>query len=505
MLAGDELAAEALALARPPPNAQFSDLWGRSGDRWSPRSRLPDFSWAGYAGGERSIPRWPRGVDVRDFGARPDDGDDDSAAFTRALEAAPAGTAVFVPAGRWHLRKTVELHRSRVALRGAGSGPDGTVLVVDRSLKQVYGVPAGHDPEYWASHGGFLHIGGRGNEDKLAELRDGAKRGDHWVEVDDASKLKVGEVVTLWLDMNGDVERELYDGQFELRGGCLDALELPVKIDRIDGRRVRLLQPLRLDLPRSANPRLRNAPGVSDVGVEDLRFQFKSGPYPGHHLEDGFNGIEVERAHDLWIRNVTFDDADLGIILERTKFATVDGVKFVASRASRQGVQAHHGLTLSSAADSLVQNVEFDLDLWHELTVVRMAHGNVFRRIWGREVNLDHHGEAPFENLFTNFGRVDRWSWLSGGGAACKGPHSGARGTFWNMRGLPLPQRYDDLDSDTGGETENLPWVSIQTTLIGDVPEQTAKNNTGRWVEKLPRLWPEDLYRAQYVKRRTGQ
>ncbi len=501
----DELYAEAQALNRPPANAQFSDLWGRSGNAWKPTSRLPDFSWAGYAGGERRIPRWPKGIDVRDFGAKANDGDDDSAAFTRALAAADRDTAVFVPAGRWHLRKIVELNRNRVVLRGEGSGPQGTVLVVDRSLKAVYGVPPGKDPEFWASHGGFLHIGGKGSEDKLADLIGGGKRGEHWIEVDDASKLEAGEIVTLYLDMNGDVERELYDGQFQLNGGCLDDLELPVQIDRIDGRRVRLLQPLRLDLPRSASPRLKKAPAVSHVGVEDLRFEFQSGPYEGHHREDGFNGIEVERAHNLWVRNVTFHDADLGIILERTKFATVEDVKFTADRQGREGVQAHHGLTLSNAADSLVQQVAFELDLWHELTLVRAAHGNVFRRVSGREVNLDHHGEAPFENLFTNFGAVDRWSWLSGGGAACKGPHSGARGTFWNMKNLSLPRRYDDTDGDTDGETENLPWVSIQTTLIGDVPEATAKNQTGRWVEDLPRLWPEDLYRAQYVARRTAR
>ena len=33
-----------------------SELWGKSGEKWSPQSRLPDFSLAGYHFGERPIP-----------------------------------------------------------------------------------------------------------------------------------------------------------------------------------------------------------------------------------------------------------------------------------------------------------------------------------------------------------------------------------------------------------------------------------------------------------------
>src|SRR6185503_6442966 len=36
--------------------AQVSELWGRGGERWSPRSRLPDFSFAGYHFGDDPIP-----------------------------------------------------------------------------------------------------------------------------------------------------------------------------------------------------------------------------------------------------------------------------------------------------------------------------------------------------------------------------------------------------------------------------------------------------------------
>ena len=43
--------------ATPAPQAtNASDLWGSEGERWTPRSRLPDFSFAGYHAGEKPIP-----------------------------------------------------------------------------------------------------------------------------------------------------------------------------------------------------------------------------------------------------------------------------------------------------------------------------------------------------------------------------------------------------------------------------------------------------------------
>src|SRR5690606_13038896 len=36
--------------------SEESLLWGRTGERWSPTSRLPDFSYAGYRRGEAPLP-----------------------------------------------------------------------------------------------------------------------------------------------------------------------------------------------------------------------------------------------------------------------------------------------------------------------------------------------------------------------------------------------------------------------------------------------------------------
>ena len=50
---------------------QHSLLWGERGERWTPDSRLPDFSYAGYRRGESPLPALKPQASVRDLGAAP--------------------------------------------------------------------------------------------------------------------------------------------------------------------------------------------------------------------------------------------------------------------------------------------------------------------------------------------------------------------------------------------------------------------------------------------------
>ena len=37
-------------------SCSYSSLWGRAGEKWMATGRLPDFSYAGYHAGEKTIP-----------------------------------------------------------------------------------------------------------------------------------------------------------------------------------------------------------------------------------------------------------------------------------------------------------------------------------------------------------------------------------------------------------------------------------------------------------------
>jgi hypothetical protein len=70
--------------------ASASEAWAPAilSDETLAGTYLPDFSYAGYHWGEEPPPHPPPTLDVTDFGAAPDDGEDDTAAILKAVDAA---------------------------------------------------------------------------------------------------------------------------------------------------------------------------------------------------------------------------------------------------------------------------------------------------------------------------------------------------------------------------------------------------------------------------------
>ena len=118
--------------------AQFvnSELWGENGELWDPNGLLKDFTNVGYQNGNVPIPDWPVGVNVLDFGAVPNDDEDDSQAFIDAVAACPPNTAVFVPNGRYILLQQVRINRDYIVIRGENMWR--TVLFFPKNLGEIY-------------------------------------------------------------------------------------------------------------------------------------------------------------------------------------------------------------------------------------------------------------------------------------------------------------------------------------------------------------------------------
>src|SRR5690606_26028940 len=81
---------------------QYSELWGKNGEKWTPASRLPDFSYAGYHSGEAEIPELPVKANVKDFGAVGDGLSNDTEAFQKAIQSVSNG-AILVPEGTYKI------------------------------------------------------------------------------------------------------------------------------------------------------------------------------------------------------------------------------------------------------------------------------------------------------------------------------------------------------------------------------------------------------------------
>ncbi len=126
----------------------------------------------------------------------------------------------------------------------------------------------------------------------------------------------------------------------------------------------------------------------------------------------------------------------------------------------------------------------------HDLTVEGLANGNVFSKGRTVQMTFDHHANMPYENLFTDIDAGDPLKLWVSGGRNDRGPHTGARSTFWNIR--------------TKGSAAPLPdWPMMN--LIGVRGYSSDRDKDGSWIEKLSGVVPPDLHEAQRARRLSGQ
>lgn len=187
-------------------HAQFeSALWGVNGELWDPgNSRLDNFTNEGYMQGNQPIPEWPIGVYVTDFGAIPDDDIDDADAFMAAIEACPAEHAVFVPNGRYIIKKQIIPNRDYFVLRGEDMYQ--TVLYMPKYLNEIYVQDVGYDPALETQpkslgKKGFWRVDAgthRSIENLTFEFREQRKMG-HWEHKGNDPIVYTGSVRDSWL------------------------------------------------------------------------------------------------------------------------------------------------------------------------------------------------------------------------------------------------------------------------------------------------------------------
>ncbi len=472
-----------------------SALWGDKGEAWRPEGRLSDFSWAGYRMGEGDLPVVEPCASVRDFGAKGDGVADDTRAFKEALDRSPRG-AILVPAGRYRIEDVLVLRRSGQVLRG--DGPERSVLVFPRPLNEVApnwgATTAGRRTSNYSWGGGFILIRGSEGGETLSGVVERALRGSRNLKVSDASRLRPGDVVEIrQKEAEGSLVSHLYGGRpgdTSMISGVRASFVSPV--EAVAGGVLTLVRQLRTDVDPRWGAEVRTyRPEVTECGVEDLGFEFPCVPYEGHFTELGWNPLAFQGVAHCWGRNLRVLNGDSGPYLGG-KFCTLRGVVLESARGvDTAGLSGHHGIT-AYGDDNLIEDFAIRRRYVHDLTVERSA-GNVFRKGRADDLSMDHHKKAPHANLFTDLdlGKGTR-PWRSGGGAAL-GLHSGAWGTFWNLRA-----RSPMAPPTAAFGPELLNFVGVYSSAPGETVSD------GRWWEDVSpdRLVPADLYAAQLERRR---
>ena len=500
---------------------QHSQLWGVNGESWTPQSRLPDFSHAGYHEGNDPLPRVPVVCEIGDFGAKGDGQADDTHAFRAAIAACDRG-AIHIPAGRYRITDFLVIDKPGVVLRG--DGPGKTILFFPVGIRELV-ERQGLKKISYKTGSGLIHVKGKIEkvERRVSHMIEPIRRGDTHMRIgalEEGMVLRVGVQVNIKYWAKEDGWHYLYAGD----PGAKYAIwaRQVLTITGIDGNRLSFNRPCRFD---NKSRITTFEPTVTEVGIEDLAIEFPNLPYRQHFQGYGFNAILLDEVAHSWIRNVRICNADNGAATsKKSYFCTLTDIVLEAERMTdtayiaanlkrdpllnpKQGgcdATGHHGMNIKGN-DHLVTRWDLRTKFIHDITVATTM-GCVISEGKGVDLCLDHHRMGPYENLWTN---IDTGAgtrvWMSSGDGRY-GIRCGARETFWNIR-ADRPQtwpkwRYQRWSNDFLNVV-GLPTEASSVLGIRDAPWPIPEGAEVRWFETMPPedLSPLNLHQAQLARR----
>lgn len=395
---------------------------------------LPDFSYAGYHFSEKVIPEATgKRFVVTDFGAIPDDGQYDDEGIQAAIDAAEQnaqGGVVYFPPGRYLIapdqdrKRFIRISKSNIVLKGSGSGPGGTEIFQD-SMR--IGSPQ------------FRFEPKEKGSEKLTEVVKDAPRESFWVEVADASTLKVGQDVVLRHQSEAYTRDyfaplELSTNWTRLFGpkGGMQIREIHT-IESIEGNRVKFKNPLHLNVKmiKEYPFALYTYNSIEECGIEDILFtsNWKNYPEDFHHHKDnihdgGWVAVGMENIKNSWVRNCEFKDWNEVIHIRAGYLISILNVDI-------KGKKGHTSVHARSGYGVLIKNCNFNGAHHHGPGTGYSAAGTVVTQCtMGSDQIIDSHSGQPYATLFDD---IDGGVFYNLGGPLPGLPHHGKYLVFWNF------------------------------------------------------------------------
>jgi hypothetical protein len=473
---------------------------------------LPDYSYAGYGFGIAKLPSDTGTIiDATAHGVIADDGKDDAKALLKALAAADAMSGkvtIRLPKGRIQIGEIIPLTRSNLVLDGAGDEAGGTELYFPRPLKIVdksdqqaelrdylvredkYQREPDQNIDFlfteYSWSGGFLFVGPKGTRpasyDGRKDKRDpvltdavAGKQFTRTLTVKNAKALKVGQVIQLqWFSGDGPksaILKSLYGDIEPWNAKQIDkAMKLSVgshhwtfpnrpvvgqstRITAIKGNSITIGDPLLHDVRTDQPAVVADWQHLTHVGIQNMKFTFPMSPWLAHHLEQGYNGIYFTGAFDGWAKNLTFENADSGILTDNAASLTLADITTTGEH------KAHYSVHVGAVHNVLVTGLRVENPVVHPVSVNTRSSRSVFHRTTVlRDAVIDQHSGSNHQNLFDDitlhvaFDRVRvpvmegmpfTYRLWEAGGAPYWKPGHGLYNTQWNIRLLfddPLPK-----------------------------------------------------------------
>lgn len=444
---------------------------------------LPDFGYAGYHFGEKEIdvPIDITIINAIDYNVIPNDKLDDSKALLEVLKKANeviGPVKIQLPAGRIILSEILYFERSNIIFSGAGTGDMGTEIFIPRPMMYLedpddlqelreYLVDLNkiqkekdnniHIPfSQYAWSGGMLwtrfpnarvksYLKKYDKPDQILAKINNAERGSHIFVVDDASKLKLGDVVEMqWFNKNGEdaqIITELY-GDYGIKIGShhwkypdMPLIKQQVKIENIEGNTITIKSPLLINILPEYKVQMIQWDHLEEVGFQHFKITFPNSNYIAHHVEQGYNGIYLTRVFNAWVKDVVIDNADSGILTESIANTTIANVTTIGNK------KAHYTVQIGGVHNVLVKNLSVQNLAVHPLSFNTFSTNCVYTNCEVFETPiLDQHSGANHQNLFDNIkvhvtpNSDGSYPLFAGGGAGYWKPSHGSFSTFWNIK-----------------------------------------------------------------------
>lgn len=478
-------------------------------------------------------------------GAMPNDGKSDREALEKIIEkicgrnkttgklnAKPKAKAIiYFPEGEYILHSkddnttnaetgkvtsnTLNLVMGHVIIKGAGR--DKTFLLMEDPMLPTNPATLYSSPKMIS----IRHNGG-GDNAILATVTGSAKKGDMSIEVDDASKIKVGDWVKLTL-LNNDkkvIEEELkpYTLQESMETLINKGVHVVYRhqIKAIDRKRVIFEEPIMHAVNPAYGWEIKTYAHYEEVGVEDLTFKGKAKNNFHHHADWEDNGaykpLDFMRQVNSWVRRVDFVS-----ISECMTFSECANCLFLDSEIS--GNRGHSSVRMQYSARGFIGKVwdhsngylnddkEFkeykeNLGQYHACGISKQSIGNVIWQChWGDDSCFESHATQPRASLFDQCcGGFIR---LRMGGDKKELPNHLDDLTMWNFNCLatnpndPVPFNWWIYNESTGW------YKTLSPTFVGfhgknvSLKEDEMKLNENQGKEVLP----GSLYEAQLTRR----
>lgn len=495
---------------------------------------LPDFSYAGYRHGEEApADAFSLGYnifDVTDYGAVPDDGKSDRAAFLATLEAAlgvgytieadnsitfahkeKADAIIYFPEGKFILHdssddserksQSIVIRSGNLILKGAGR--EKTSLVMKDEMQPQNESILYSSPDMIQ----FKHNSSFTSFTTPATITEPAQKGTYSVKVASASAVAPGDWVCLHVKNSAPdfVAQEL--SPYTAESGWSIAKEGVEVIDyhqvkSVEGNVITFVEPLMHAVTEGHGWEVKTYPHYENVGIEDLTFEGSAKADFVHHAswkdDGGFKPVSMTRLVNSWIRRTGFVSvSEACSIISSANVSAYDiimtgnrGHAAVRSQASsRVLIAATQDITTGNSGN------------FHGVGVSKQSIGTVlWRNTWGDDSCFESHASQPRATL------VDccKGGWMHGrqGGDSSEFPHHLGDLVIWNF----IATAYD-----TSGQTDysgftwwDASWKFLPPVIVGFqsgfdvifVSEQARTVSS----HGIP-VNPESLYEAQLRNR----